>query len=66
TLTARKDIEALLRGLPAGTYVVIDEAYYHYVTPSAAYSSFIDHPVSDPRVIVTRTFSKIYGLAGMR
>ena len=66
TLTARKDIEALLRGLPAGAYVIIDEAYYHYVTPSAAYSSFIDHPVSDPRVIVTRTFSKIYGLAGMR
>jgi histidinol-phosphate aminotransferase len=33
---------------------------------SAAYASFIDHPISDPRMIVTRTFSKIYGLAGMR
>lgn len=66
TLTARKDIEAIVRVLPSGAYVIIDEAYHHYVTPSAAYSSFIDRPVSDPRVIVTRTFSKIYGLAGMR
>jgi histidinol-phosphate aminotransferase len=66
TLTLRKDIEALLRTLPAGAFVIIDEAYHHYVTPSAAYASFIDRPVSDPRVIVTRTFSKIYGLAGMR
>ena len=66
TLTPRKDIEAFLRLLPATTYVVIDEAYHQYVTPSAAYVSFIDHPVNDPRVIVTRTFSKIYGLAGMR
>ena len=30
------------------------------------YASFIDHPLGDERVIVTRTFSKVYGLAGMR
>lgn len=66
TLTQRKDIEALLRALPAGAFVIIDEAYHHYVTRSAVYASFIEHPASDPRVIVTRTFSKIYGLAGMR
>ena len=65
-LTLRKDIEDLLRALPAGAFVIIDEAYHHYVTPSAAYASFIDHPVNDSHVIVTRTFSKIYGLAGMR
>ena len=66
TLTPRKDVESLLHALPASTYVVIDEAYHHYVTPSASYASFIDRPLNDPRVIVTRTFSKIYGLAGMR
>lgn len=66
TLTPRKEIEALVRGLPSGACAIIDEAYHHYVTPSAAYASFIDHPVNDPRIIVTRTFSKIYGLAGMR
>lgn len=66
TLTPRKDLEAFIRALPAHAYVVIDEAYHHYVTPSSTYASFIDHPVNDPRIIVTRTFSKIYGLAGMR
>ena len=46
--------------------VLIDEAYHEYVGPSSDYASFIDHPVDDKRVIVVRTFSKIYGLAGLR
>lgn len=66
TLTPRKDIEVLVRGLPPDTYVVIDEAYHHYVMASSSYSSFIDTPVTDARIVVTRTFSKIFGLAGMR
>jgi histidinol-phosphate/aromatic aminotransferase/cobyric acid decarboxylase-like protein len=44
----------------------MDEAYHHYAGASPSYASFIDHPLDDPRVIVTRTFSKIYGMAGMR
>lgn len=66
TINPRQNIEAFIRALPAHTYILIDEAYHHYVTPSSSYASFIDHPMNDPRVIVTRTFSKIYGLAGMR
>jgi histidinol-phosphate aminotransferase len=66
TLTRRQDLEAFLRKLPATVHVVIDEAYHHYVEPSADYASFIDRPVADPRVIVTRSFSKIHGLAGLR
>jgi histidinol-phosphate aminotransferase len=66
SLTARKDIEKLISHLPAETHVLIDEAYHHYVGDSPAYASFLDHPVGDDRVIVTRTFSKIYGLAGLR
>ena len=34
--------------------------------PTGMYHSFIDSPLNDERVIVTRTFSKIYGLAGLR
>src|SRR6202035_4433709 len=30
------------------------------------YASFLDKPLNDPRIIVCRTFSKVYGLAGMR
>ena len=66
TLTPRKDVEAFIAKLPGATTVLIDEAYHHYVLRNAANDSFIDRPIDDPRVIVARTFSKIYGLAGMR
>jgi len=66
SLTRRADLEAFLRRLPSSVTVLIDEAYHHYVEPSSDYRSFIDDPVEDPRVIVVRTFSKIYGLAGLR
>jgi histidinol-phosphate aminotransferase len=66
TLTRRTDLDAFLRKLPATSRVLIDEAYHHYVAPSSDYASFIDRPPDDPRVIVTRTFSKIFGMAGFR
>ncbi len=66
SLTPRRDIEAFLRKLPADTYVLIDEAYHHFATDSPDYQSFIENPVDDPRIIVARTFSKIYGMAGLR
>jgi|HubBroStandDraft_4_1064222.scaffolds.fasta_scaffold183440_2 histidinol-phosphate aminotransferase len=66
SLTPRKDIEDFLKKLPPNVMVLIDEAYHEYVGPSSDYASFIDHPVDDKRVIVVRTFSKIYGLAGLR
>src|ERR1700730_13631126 len=66
SLTPRKDLEAFLAKLPANIPVLMDEAYHHFATPGGAYESFLDHPINDPRLIVARTFSKIYGLAGMR
>ena len=65
-ITRRADLEALLRKLPARVVVLIDEAYHHYVGESSEYSSFIDRPFDASRVIVTRSFSKVYGLAGLR
>jgi histidinol-phosphate aminotransferase len=65
SLTPRREIEALLHKLPASTYVLVDEAYHHFVD-SPEYVSFLDKPVNDPRVIVARTFSKVYGMAGIR
>jgi histidinol-phosphate aminotransferase len=66
TLTPRADLEAFLRKLPPTFKVLMDEAYHHFVVDNPAYTSFLDKPVDDDRVIVTRTFSKIYGLAGIR
>jgi histidinol-phosphate aminotransferase len=66
TLTGRRDLEEFLHKLPSGIPVVIDEAYHHYVAPTSSYASFLDHPAADDRTIVTRTFSTIYGLAGLR
>lgn len=66
TNTPRLDLESFIGKLPATTRVLIDEAYHHYAIPSETYSSFIDHPMADERVIVTRTFSAVYGMAGLR
>jgi histidinol-phosphate aminotransferase len=66
SLTPRQDLETFISKLPAGYYAVIDEAYHHFAGESGMYKSFIDQPVQDERVIVSRTFSKIYGMAGLR
>ena len=66
SLTPRKDLEAFLSKLPANIPVLIDEAYHHFAATGSTYESFLDRPIGDPRIIVARTFSKIYGLAGMR
>ncbi len=66
SLTTRHDLEAFIAKLPASTYVVIDEAYHDYVGGSSDYASFIDRPLNDRRVIVTRSFSTVHGLGGLR
>ena len=66
SITPRRDIEAFLAKLPKSIYVMIDEAYHHFATDSPDYVSFLDKPIDDPRLIVLRTFSKVYGMAGMR
>ncbi len=65
-LTPRADLEDFIGKLPKSTYVLIDEAYHDFVPVGPDYASFLDRPVDSDRVIVARTFSKIYGLAGMR
>ena len=66
SLTPRRTLENFVRALPKDVYVVMDEAYHDFVPISADYISFADHPVNPERVIVARTFSKIYGMAGLR
>ncbi len=65
SLTPRKHIETFISKLPRETYVLIDEAYHHFAG-GPDYVSFLEQPVHDPRVIVARTFSKVFGMAGLR
>src|SRR4029077_17254533 len=66
SITPRKDLEQFITKLPSGTFVLVDEAYHHFASPESGYDSFLDHPIPSSHLIVARTFSKIYGLAGMR
>ncbi len=47
------------------TYVLVDEAYFEYCD-LPGYDTAIPAALADPRIIVARTFSKVFGLAGMR
>jgi len=64
-VVTKEDVRRLLDGIPEDVPVLIDEAYHHYVE-SAAYATSIPYAIEGRPVIVARTFSKIYGLAGMR
>jgi histidinol-phosphate aminotransferase len=63
TLTSRADLEWVVANKPQGTIVMIDEAYIH-ISPNAVPST--DMVAADKDVIVLRTFSKLYGMAGLR
>ena len=70
TLLARTELEAFLRGLPPHVVAVVHEAYSEYASypPMGArdYPNALEWVGKHPNLIVTRTFSKVYGLAGMR
>ncbi|MDE2620038.1 MAG: aminotransferase class I/II-fold pyridoxal phosphate-dependent enzyme [Sphingomonadales bacterium] len=62
TITPRTEIEALLANKPAGAILLVDEAYIHYSEAQTC----LDLVARGADVLVLRTFSKIYGLAGLR
>ncbi len=62
TLTSHSDIEYLLDHKPKDSVVVVDEAYIHFCDAP----SVVDLVKAGKDVIVLRTFSKIYGMAGLR
>jgi histidinol-phosphate aminotransferase len=65
TITAKDKLSAFLTGLPAGVTALVDEAYFHYAE-NPHYESVIPLTQEHPNVIVARTFSKVYGMAGLR
>ena len=65
TIVTGDELLAFLARVSATTAVVVDEAYHHFVE-DPAYRSAAEMVDRFPNLVVTRTFSKIYGLAGMR
>ena len=59
------DIRHLLDNIPEDIPVLIDEAYHHFVR-DPRYSSAVKYIKEGRKILVTRTFSKIYGMAGLR
>lgn len=62
TLTSRDDIEYALANKPKGSVLLIDEAYLHFSDAKPV----LDWVAADKEIMVLRTFSKIYGMAGLR
>ena len=65
SLTPRADIEWLLENKPAGSTLLVDEAYLH-IAGAPSTLSVVDLVAKDKEIIVLRTFSKLYGMAGLR
>jgi histidinol-phosphate/aromatic aminotransferase/cobyric acid decarboxylase-like protein len=63
TLTARKDMEYLLAKKKPDAVVIVDEAYIHFSENAQPSSDLV---AAGKDVVVLRTFSKIYGMAGLR
>lgn len=65
SITPKSEISDFLAKVSRTTIVLVDEAYHHYVE-SKDYESVIPLVKQYPNLIVARTFSKIYGMAGLR
>src|SRR5258706_1118840 len=65
TFVRGPELEAFLRRVPERVLVVLDEAYNEYLTPDLR-TDTVKWLKRHPNLVVTRTFSKAYGLAGLR
>ncbi|MBM7647367.1 histidinol-phosphate aminotransferase [Bacillus ectoiniformans] len=65
TIVGKQALEAFISKVPEHVLIVVDEAYFEYVTEED-YLNTVPLVASYPNLIVLRTFSKIYGLAALR
>lgn len=65
TFIAAPELQAFIRDVPGHVLVVLDEAYTEYLTGADRYNAF-DWVAQYPNLLVSRSFSKAYGLAGLR
>ena len=65
TIMTRDEMTDFMNRVPSSIHVLVDEAYFHFVE-DPRYSSVINWTAKYPNLVVARTFSKVYGMAGMR
>ncbi len=65
SITPKNDVREFIAKVPRQTMILIDEAYHHYAE-SPDYESVIPLVTDNANLMVARTFSKIYGMAGLR
>jgi histidinol-phosphate aminotransferase len=65
SISPKNEVREFIEKTPAETMILVDEAYHHYAE-SPDYESMIPLVKDHPNLIVARTFSKIYGMAGLR
>jgi histidinol-phosphate aminotransferase len=65
TIVFREELGSFFERVPRSALILVDEAYHHFVEDKR-YGSALDWFGKLPNLLVVRTFSKIYGLAGMR
>jgi histidinol-phosphate aminotransferase len=65
SITPKNELREFIAKTPGETMILVDEAYFHYAD-SPDYESMIPLVKDHRNLIVSRTFSKIYGMAGLR
>jgi len=65
TIVTRSEMAEFIPRVPATALILVDEAYYHFVE-DPVYETALGWIGEHPNVVVVRTFSKVYGMAGMR
>ena len=66
TMTPRAELDDFLERVPRHVLVVLDQAYFEYIDRADYGDAIEDHVKAGRNLLVLRTFSKIYGLAGLR
>src|SRR5205085_12159044 len=65
TIIRRQELDAFIKNVPDHALVILDEAYFEYVD-EPDYPNSLEYMREGKSVLILRTFSKVFGLAGLR
>lgn len=66
SIIAKEDMDKLFQNIPDDVVIILDEAYYEYAAENSEYTDGLDYLNKRENTVLLRTFSKIYGIAGLR